>query len=223
MLKDKVVLITGANGALGKIVSKQALQHGADIIRVDRYAAETIAKEQWITVDLTDQEATSLNLKNINKVDVLFHIAGGFSMGSPAFSADKAEWDDMFKLNVDTFKNTINAIIPIMLKQGRGSVVSIGAAAALYGKAEMSAYCAAKRTVMSLTESLSAELKNKGINVNSVLPSIIDTPANRQAMPSANFQTWVNPYLLADTLCFLGSDMARAINGALIPVKGLLD
>jgi NAD(P)-dependent dehydrogenase (short-subunit alcohol dehydrogenase family) len=111
--------------------------------------------------------------------------------------------------------------MPIFLARGRGSVVNIGAMSAREGQANMSAYCAAKSVVMRLTESLSKELRNKRVNVNAVLPSIIDTPRNRADMPDADFSRWVSPDDLANVICFLGSDAAAAIHGALVPVVGL--
>jgi NAD(P)-dependent dehydrogenase (short-subunit alcohol dehydrogenase family) len=112
--------------------------------------------------------------------------------------------------------------VPKLRERDHASIVNIGALGALSGQAAMSAYCAAKSTVMRLTESLSEELKSDGINVNAVLPSIIDTQPNREAMPDADFDTWVSPAQLAEVICFLASERARAIHGALLPVKGLV-
>lgn len=223
MLQGKVVVVTGAGGALGRAVCAEATKHGARVIGVDRVAGDNADVVKWITVDLTSVSETVAALGKLRHVDGLFHIAGGFAMGTSAWADDTSEWNEMFRLNVDTFRNALAAIVPIMIAQSRGSIVSVGAASALQGRGAMSAYCASKRAVMTITESLSAELRHKGINANSVLPSIIDTPANRASMPDADFSQWVDPVALADTICFLGSDMARAIHGALLPVKGGLD
>jgi NAD(P)-dependent dehydrogenase (short-subunit alcohol dehydrogenase family) len=121
---------------------------------------------------------------------------------------------------VDTLRNSLQAVVPGMVERGRGSIVNVGAMAALKGQAKMSAYVASKSVVLRLTESLSAEVRDRGVNVNAVLPSIIDTPANRAAMPDADFSRWVSPDDLANVICFLASDAARAVHGALVPVTG---
>ena len=127
----------------------------------------------------------------------------------------------MFRINVETLRNAIIAAAPV-LKQQRGAIVNVGALGAVSGQAAMSAYGCAKSSVMRLTESLSEEMKAAGVNVNAVLPSIIDTPPNREGMPDADFAEWVSPEQLAEVMCFLASDAASAVHGALLPVKGLV-
>jgi NAD(P)-dependent dehydrogenase (short-subunit alcohol dehydrogenase family) len=144
------------------------------------------------------------------------------AMGLEAAETSDEQWDWMFKINVDTMRNAVMAATPVFKAQGRGKIVNIGALGALNGQAAMSAYCCAKSSVMRLTESLSEELKTHGINVNAVLPSIIDTPPNREGMPDANFDEWVPPSKLAQVICFLASEDASAVHGALLPVKGLV-
>ena len=126
-------------------------------------------------------------------------------------------------LNARTLINVASAVVPAMIQRGRGRIVTIGAGAALKGGAHMGAYAASKSALIRLTESMSAELKHQGINVNCVLPSIIDTPDNRAAMPDADASRWVAPAALADVIAFLASDGAAAIQGAAIPVTGLVD
>jgi NAD(P)-dependent dehydrogenase (short-subunit alcohol dehydrogenase family) len=138
------------------------------------------------------------------------------------YATSDQQWEALFKLNVTTMRNVLKAIVPTMIERAKGSIVNIGAMGALTGAAEMGSYCASKSVVMRLTESLSAELKHHGINVNAVLPSIIDTAANRAAMPDADPSNWVAPEDLAHVICFLGSDRSRAIHGALVPVAGLI-
>jgi NAD(P)-dependent dehydrogenase (short-subunit alcohol dehydrogenase family) len=173
-------------------------------------------------VDLTNAAAVQQAVDKIGRIDAVLNIAGGFNMGPTVYETSANDWDAMFAINVTTLKNVLAAVVPKMLAQGRGAIVNVGANAALTGQANMSAYCAAKSVVMRLTESLAAEVKNRGINVNAVLPSIIDTPANRAGMPDADFTSWVSPADLASVMCFLASDAARAVHGALLPVKGLL-
>ena len=127
----------------------------------------------------------------------------------------------MFDINVTTVRRVVSAAMPQFVAKGRGSIVNVGAYGALRGMANMGAYLAAKSAVMRLTESLSEEVKSQGINVNAVLPSVIDTPTNRTAMPDADVGQWVSPTDLGEVVCFLGSDKAKAIHGALLPVTGL--
>lgn len=117
--------------------------------------------------------------------------------------------------------NAIKAAVPVLLEQQAGSIVNVGAFGAREGQGLMGAYCASKSVVMRLTETLVEELKTKGINVNAVLPTVIDTPANRAAMPDSDLADWVSPEDLASVICFLLSTAAKAVHGALLPVRGL--
>jgi NAD(P)-dependent dehydrogenase (short-subunit alcohol dehydrogenase family) len=131
-------------------------------------------------------------------------------------------WTRMFDLNVCTLLNSVRAGAPGMIECGRGKIVNVGATGGLAGQAGMAAYSAAKSAVIRITESMAAELKRKGINVNCVLPSIIDTPQNRAAMPKADPSHWVAPVDLASVILFLASDEARAVHGAALPVTNLV-
>ena len=221
MLAGKQIVITGANGALGSAAVERALAHGASVIGVDLMFADSTNKVHQISVDLTDMEATKKALGGIDRVDAICNIAGGFSMGPQVHALDNAEWDRLFAMNVTTMRHVNAALIPKMLQQKSGKIVNVGALSAREGQGHMGAYCAAKSTVMRLTESLSKELRADGINVNAVLPSIIDTPTNRNDMPDANFSQWVAPSALAEVMLFLCSDAAQPIHGALLPVPGL--
>jgi NAD(P)-dependent dehydrogenase (short-subunit alcohol dehydrogenase family) len=224
-LLGKTVLVTGANGILGRAVADKAASLGASLLLADRsFGADMSARhpQAWlIELDLTEPGALEAALAGAGGIDLLFNIAGGFAMGETSYDPAGLDWEAMFRINVQTLRNSLRAVIPGMVAQGRGSVVNVGALGALKGQAAMSAYIASKSVVLRLTESLSAEVKHKGINVNAVLPSIIDTPANRAAMPDADPALWVAPGDLASVICFLGSDAARAIHGALVPVAGL--
>lgn len=219
LLSEKHVVVTGAGGALGRAVVAVARAQGAQVTLVD---AIEVPGERALKLDLTDAGATAKALAALPAIDAVFHVAGGFTMGSPSYDIPADEWSGMFAINVTTLRNVVAAVIPGMVARGSGKLVTIGAHSALRGQAQMAAYCAAKASVMRLTESLSAELKVKGINVNGVLPTLIDTPKNRADMSDADFSTWVNPEDLAHVICFLGSDSARAVHGALVPVAGLL-
>ncbi|MGE0386149.1 MAG: SDR family NAD(P)-dependent oxidoreductase, partial [Gammaproteobacteria bacterium] len=201
----------------------KALALGAGVVSLDVVAGAgaPAAGEHRLVVDLTDAQAVRDCFARIGRVDALFNVAGGFAMGPTAWEVSSADWDAMFRINVATMHNAVRAAVPGMIAQGRGSIVNIGANSAREGQGNMGAYCAAKSVVMRLTESLSKELRAQGVNVNAVLPSLIDTERNRADMPDADFSKWVKPEELANVICFLGSDAASAVHGALIPVVGL--
>lgn len=217
-LTGKKVVITGANGALGKVVADKVASLNGIPIRVDLTFDNKNIKENVYEIDLSDQSATKILFEEIADVDVVLNIAGGFEMGPRVYEISEEDWEAMFKMNVTTLHNVIRACIPLMIERGRGSIVNVGAVNAQKGLPNMGAYCSAKSTVMRLTESLAEELREKNINVNAVLPSIIDTPRNRADMPAADYSKWLSPEKLANVICFLGSDDASAITGALIPV-----
>ena len=223
MLNNKRVVITGVCGSLGQATAAKARQSGAHVIGLDIVDAESAANtDEYHRVDLMNREATRDCFASLGRIDALANIAGGFAMGDTAFDPDSGQWDWMFRINVDTLRNATMAAVPLLQAAGGGAIVNIGALGALSGQGTMSAYCCAKSSVMKLTESLSEELRREGINVNAVLPSIIDTPPNREGMPDADFSQWVKPEQLAEVICFLLSDAASAVHGALIPVRGLV-
>lgn len=221
MLNGKTVIITGANGALGQAVVGSAIEEGASVIAIDRLFTSERTGVHQIVVDLTDANAVAAGIDPIDSVDGLFNIAGGFAMGPAVHETQASEWEAMFAMNVTTARNMCAAVVPKMLAAKRGAIVNVGAMSAREGQGNMGAYCVAKSAVMRMTESLSKELRPHGINVNAVLPSIIDTPTNRADMPDADHSKWVDPNDLAKIICFLGSDGARAMHGALVPVVGL--
>lgn len=141
-------------------------------------------------------------------------------MGEPVHETPAEVWELMLGLNTQTLLSVVKALVPGMIAQGEGRVVTVGAAAARSGVAGMGAYTASKSMVMRLTEAMAAELAGKGVTVNAVLPSIIDTPQNREAMPGADPGKWIEPKDLAAIVTFLASPEARAVNGALLPVTG---
>jgi NAD(P)-dependent dehydrogenase (short-subunit alcohol dehydrogenase family) len=154
-------------------------------------------------------------------VKALCHLAGGFRMGEPLHETSDATWDFLLDLNARSLIHIASAVVPQMLASGGGKIITIGANSAGKGLAHMGPYIAAKSSVIRLTEAMSAELRERGINVNCVLPSIIDTPENRAAMPNADPEKWVKPQDLASVIAFLASDAARAVHGASLPVVGL--
>ncbi len=143
-------------------------------------------------------------------------------MGAPVHETKDEDWSWMFDINVRTLLNGSRAVVPGMIERKAGHIVNVAAAGALTGSALMAPYIAAKSTVIKVTESMDDELKQHGINVNCIMPSIIDTPPNREAMPDADFSEWVSPEQLAKVICFLASEEASGIHGAAVPVKNLV-
>jgi NAD(P)-dependent dehydrogenase (short-subunit alcohol dehydrogenase family) len=141
-------------------------------------------------------------------------------MGHTVHETPESEWNFLFDLNARSVLHAVHAVVPHMIAAESGKIVNVGAHAALKGMARMGAYCASKDVVIRITEAMAAELGDSNINVNCVLPSIIDTPENRAAMPDADFTHWVTPEALANVIAFLASDEAGAIQGAAIPVVG---
>jgi NAD(P)-dependent dehydrogenase (short-subunit alcohol dehydrogenase family) len=219
LLTGKTVIVTGADGALGRVVTDAARAAGARVIGLD--LAFDGSRADARRIDLTDGPATARLIAELGAIDCLFNLAGGFAMGPAVHETAPAEWARLQAMNVSTLLHAVSAVVPGMIARGRGSIVNVGALSAREGQARMGAYCVAKSAVMRLTESMAKELRDHGINVNAVLPSIIDTPANRRDMPDADFARWVAPAELARVICFLGSDDARAVHGALVPVTGL--
>jgi NAD(P)-dependent dehydrogenase (short-subunit alcohol dehydrogenase family) len=229
---DRRVLITGAAGTLGRAVAKVFAEDGAALALLDRrsellasaFGAES-AKSKHYPCDLLDAQAVAAAVRravaDLGGLDAVCHIAGGFRMGEAVHDISDETWDVMMNTNARAFLNVARAVIPPMKQAGGGKIVAVGAMGAQRGQANMGAYAASKRALQALVESMSAEQRAHGINVNAVLPSIIDTPANRSDMPKADPAKWVAPGDLANVIAFLCSDAAKAVHGAAIPVQGL--
>ena len=226
-LENKTIAVSGANGNLGRAIVNEALQQGANVvlldIRIDTDLSELPAERaRRVELNMFDEQATRECFQQLGPVDVLCNAAGGFAMGTAVHETTEEDWSRMFDINVRTLLNGVRAAVPGMLERGRGSIITIGAAAAHSGDALLAPYLSAKSTVMRITESMAQELKSQGINVNCVLPSIIDTPQNREAMPGADFKEWVSPAQVAAVICFLASEAASGVHGACIPVKNIV-
>jgi NAD(P)-dependent dehydrogenase (short-subunit alcohol dehydrogenase family) len=230
--KGQAVLITGAAGNLGRAVAAAFAEVGANLVLIDlkddalksvatKGASGVLAQRADLADPASIAAAVDAAIKRFGRIDALCNLAGGFAMGEKVHEIPADKWDFMMELNAGSVLRMSNAVVPHMLKAGGGRIVNIGANSALSGKAEMGAYVASKSAVIRLTETMAAELRGHNINVNCVLPSIIDTPQNRAAMPKADPKKWVAPEALADVLLFLCSPAARAIHGAAIPVVGL--
>jgi NAD(P)-dependent dehydrogenase (short-subunit alcohol dehydrogenase family) len=224
-MDGKVIVVTGALGALGKVVTEAAQARGARVAAVDHAPTQVPATPTRLElggVDLTDpaqaRKAIDSAAAHFGKLDALVNIAGGFAFETVA-EGDPKTWQRMYALNVLTAVNASQAALSHLAAASAGRIVNVGAMGALQAGSGMGPYAASKAGVHRLTEALAAEWKGK-ITVNAVLPSIIDTPANRATMPKADFAKWVTPDELANVILFLASDAASAVTGALIPVSG---
>jgi NAD(P)-dependent dehydrogenase (short-subunit alcohol dehydrogenase family) len=225
------IVVTGAFGILGAAVAKAAAAGGDRIALLD-FAPEPpdglvadCGPGAFVLsgVDLTDPASAHLAVNTaasaLGGIDALLNIAGGFSWQTLA-DGDAETWERLYRLNVATAANACRAALPHLRGSQSGRIVNVGANAALRSGAGMGAYAASKAGVHRLTESLAEELKADGITVNAVLPSILDTPANRADMPKADPALWVSPAELSAVILFLASEAASAVTGALVPVTG---
>ncbi|ANI79724.1 SDR family NAD(P)-dependent oxidoreductase [Sphingobium sp. EP60837] len=218
------VIVTGAAGVLGRAVTKALEEAGHKVTGIDRAPdAGAVGAGAYLgNIDLTDPAAASAAIEKAigasGPLGALVNVAGTFRWETIA-DGDIATWATMFDINLRTAVNAVRAALP-SLRDGGGAVVSIGAASAIKAAAGMGAYAASKAGIAKLTEALAEEEKDNGVRVNAVLPSIIDTPANRADMASADFTRWVSPAQIASVIAFLLSDGASAITGACIPVTG---
>ncbi|HBH36173.1 MAG TPA: 3-oxoacyl-ACP reductase, partial [Gammaproteobacteria bacterium] len=229
----QTIIITGAAGNLGAAVAQTFAAAGANIALVDideerlqQTQDDLAAGTQSIIIptNLIDPVSVSTMVSKVSdtlgQIDILANIAGGFTMGPLIHETQDRDWDFMMNLNVRSVFNCCRAVIPAMLENGGGKIINISARAAREGKEKMGPYCASKAAVITLTETLSAENRDKDININCILPGTIDTPRNREDMPDADHSNWVPPQALADVIQFLASDAARCVTGAAIPVYG---
>ena len=223
----RIIAITGAFGALGRAVAKAAADGGARLALIDfaEKPAGDVPKDALALggVDLTEANQAGAAIDAVadrfGGLDALLNIAGGFSWEKVEGGLAES-WYSLYRLNVLTAANASRAAIPHLKRSAAGRIVNVGANAALKASLGMGAYAASKAGVHALTQSLAEELKDAGVTVNAVLPSILDTPANRADMPKADFSAWVAPADLAAVMLFLASEEARAVTGALVPVTG---
>ena len=209
----RIVVVTGAAGNLGRAVSAAFERAGDAVVGFD---IETNLLDEAVV-----KRAVGKVVSEKQRIDVLCNIAGGFRMGKPVHETSDEDWNFLLDINVRTALHTARAVVPHMLAAGGGKIVNVGAFAAQRGAAQMGAYTAAKSALIRMTEAMAAELRDKNVNVNCVLPTVLDTPQNRADMPKADPRKWVAPGDLANVIVFLASNEARAIHGAALPVTGL--
>lgn len=232
--KDKVAVIAGGTGGLGRAVSQAFLAEGAKVIvtyrkkqefeDLKKIAGAAASNLLGLDVDVTDHAAVQKFISTIagenRRVDFLVNAVGAYAGGMNLWDTDPDVFDQQLRLNLISSYALCLGVVPLMLKQRSGAIVSVASKAAVDHAAGAAAYAASKAAAVALMDSLAADLKGSGVRVNSVLPSIIDTPANRKAMPGADFKKWPKPEEIARVILFLCSDDARVIHGAAIPVYG---
>lgn len=232
--KDKVALVAGGTGGLGHAVSQIFLEQGARVIvtyrkkqefdELKRTAGGNASHLFGSDVDVTDQAAVQKFISTIasenRRMDFLVNTVGAYAGGVKLWETDPGVFDQQLKLNLISGYVLSRAVVPLMLKQRSGAIVSVASKSAVDHAAGAAAYAASKAAAIAMMDSLAADLKGTGVRVNSILPSIIDTPANRNAIPGADFAKWPKPEDIARVILFLCSDDARLIHGAAIPVYG---
>jgi len=235
-MSDRRVIVTGGAGALGKSVRDHFVAMGdrVAVIDVSDEILDNVFPEQhdrhlYLACDLTDRVSCDRAAEAVASawggIDVLCNIAGGFMMGEKVHETTDQTWNFLFELNTRSVMHMVSAAVPAMLgsanHEGCGKIVNVAAKAGLDGGALMGPYSASKAAVHRLTESMAQELRDEGINVNCVMPSIMDTPRNRSDMPSANYSKWPKTDDIAKVVGFLASDDAGVVHGAAVPVTGL--
>ncbi len=231
--EDKVVLVAGGTGGLGRAVTRAFLEEGAQVVVTYRAQAEFDALKSALgtngsrleghAVDVTDEAAVRQLMEKIvgkyRRLDAMVSTVGGYAGGTKLWELETKVFEKMLALNLCSGYALSRAAVRAMLKEGHGAIVNVAAKAAVDHAAGAAAYAASKSAAVALLDSLAA-LKGSGVRVNSILPSIIDTEANRKAMPKADFAKWPKPEDIARVILFLCGDDARVIHGAAIPVYG---
>jgi NAD(P)-dependent dehydrogenase (short-subunit alcohol dehydrogenase family) len=230
----KIVVVAGGTGGLGRAVSVAFLEQSARVVVTYRKQEELDALKaaagangsllEGSRVDVTDEAAVNQMMDSVatrhGRLDALVNTVGGFAGGVKLWELDTKVFDQMLSLNVRSGYALARAAVRVMLKQGSGAIVNVAAKAAFDHGAGAAAYAASKAAAVAMMDSLAADLKGTRIRVNSVLPSIIDTAANRKAMPDADFSKWPKPEAIARVIIYLCSDDAAVIHGAAVPVYG---
>ena len=234
-LASKVVIVTGASGGLGTAVVHAFLEAGSAVTAVTRRSPEPDRVDgppgtsedrlMGLSADVEDEAGAERMVRDTvarwGRADVLVSLVGGYQGGTRVVAMDRSVWERMLSLNLtSTFLSAKHAFRQ-MEAQGGGAIVTVGTRAAVQVRPGEAAYAASKAGVLTLTQVLAAEGKDRGIRVNAVLPSVIDTPTNRRSLPKADFARWVKPEQLAQVILFLASDVSAEINGAWVPVYGL--
>ena len=213
------ILVTGAAGALGSEVVKRFHAEGYHVLATDLKPVMEQARLRWMEMDVTDVKSVRAYASRLHEMDVFVHCAGGFRV-LPADQTTGEDFDFLFNVNLRSAFLLLEQILPGMKQRNYGRIVFIGSLATLHASAGMAAYAASKAGLNVLTTALATEVKDFDINVNTVIPTVFDTPANRQSMPSVDFSSWIKTDKLAEIIFFLTQPSSQLIHGALIPVAG---
>jgi NAD(P)-dependent dehydrogenase (short-subunit alcohol dehydrogenase family) len=226
-MKGRVVLVTGANGGLGTLVTQAFLDAGATVVGTSRKLQQSdFESPNFIAIpaEISSREGAKglldQAMARFSRLDVLAHTVGGFAGGQSVAETDDTTFQRMFDLNLNATFHLLRAVLPVMRKTGKGRIIAIGSRAALEPGANVGAYSASKAAMVSLIRTVALENTDAGITSNVILPGTMDTPANRKAMPDADFSKWVQPTSVASLMVWLAGDAGKDINGAVIPVYG---
>jgi NAD(P)-dependent dehydrogenase (short-subunit alcohol dehydrogenase family) len=226
-LQNKIALVTGANGGLGRSVTQDFLDAGATVVGVSRNIQQAdINHPSFVAIaaELSSGEAANKLveeiLSNFGRIDVLAHLVGGFAGGKTIIETDDATFERMFELNLKSAFYLLRSVIPQMRRSGSGRIIAIASRAAENPGPGVGAYSASKAALVSLIRTVALENKDHGITANVLLPGTIDTPANRHAMPNADTRTWVQPASIASLIVWLAGEAGKDVNGAAIQVYG---
>jgi NAD(P)-dependent dehydrogenase (short-subunit alcohol dehydrogenase family) len=226
-MKNKVVLITGANGGLGNYVTQAFLDAGATVVGVSRKIQQSDFNSPGFTAlpaEISTAQGSSVVVDQIlsrfGRLDVLAHLVGGFAGGASVAETDDATFEKMLDMNLNAVFHVVRAVIPAMRKTGGGRIIAIGSRTAVEPAPGVGVYSASKAAMVSLIRTVALENKDAGITANVLLPGTMDTPANRASDPKADFSKWVNPGTVANLVTFLASNAGKDINGAAIPIYG---
>jgi NAD(P)-dependent dehydrogenase (short-subunit alcohol dehydrogenase family) len=226
-MKGKVVLVTGADGGLGVHVTQAFLDAGATVIGTSRKIQQSDFDHPNFTAlsaEISTREGAKVLVDQVvarfGKLDVLAHTVGGFSGGQSVADTDDATFQRMFDLNLNCVFHILRAAVPPLRQTGNGRIIAIGSRAALEPAASVGAYSASKAAMVSLVRTAALENKDAGLTANVILPGTMDTPANRKAIPNADFSKWVRPTTVAGLIVWLSGDAGKDVNGAVIPVYG---
>jgi NAD(P)-dependent dehydrogenase (short-subunit alcohol dehydrogenase family) len=226
-MKDKVVLVTGANGGLGASVTQAFLDAGATVVGTSRKIEQTEFSGPDFTAlaaDIASAHGAKLLIEQViskfGRLDVLAHTVGGFAGGKSVADTDETTFQQMFAMNLNATFYLLRAAVPALRKSGAGRIIAIGSRAAVEPGPGVGAYSASKAAMVSLIRTVAAENHDAGMTANVILPGTIDTPANRKAMADADFSKWVKPATIASLMVWLAGVAGKDVNGAVIPVYG---